>query len=917
MENLSCVVFTKGDLRMEKRTLEEDLDPHDVLLEMQKVGICGSDVHYWTAGRIANFVVEAPMVLGHEASGRVVKVGSRVSHLKPGDRVAIEPGVPCRRCSYCVGGRYNLCPDIQFCATPPVDGNLCQYYKHAADFCFKLPDHVSDEEGALLEPLSVGVHACRRAGVTLGARVLICGAGPIGLVNLLVAKAMGAAFVCLTDLDENRLQVALSMGADAGITIAKEQTADEALAMIKEAFKGDSPTHTIECTGAESSIRLGMLATKSGGVMVLVGVGPSSYLNVPVFDAAVREVDIRGIFRYANCYPTALEFVASGKCDVKKLITHRFELEDSLKAFEAAKTGADGAIKVMINCARPTEVRKCCRIVKCFCVITNVPRLFCVTDLLSLSEMFNVDVERLAPVRDDDLEVNVPLPDELVYLSFGKSEQQSLVPDWRKLAAFPDPTGPPLVKRRVVLKNGEPNRTIRRSAEARKNFMSDYYNSVLALSWRNILFGISVITALTYVFFASTWLLISAARSSSLGDSLDGFNPCVDGLISFLTALEFAVETITTIGYGSRALRDINSSCMFAFLTWCFAAITGSVVINFAASVVATKLSTPMQRARTLVFSRNALISVRDGRLCFMCRVGDTANSRIIEASARALIIQKSVPQNKSEAPIGDDAVRIRDIDVQIDASDGSLFYIWPMTLIHWIDSTSPFYFLTRDNLKTSRFEIVICIECCVESTSSSITATTSYLPEEIVWGRRLCAFLASLVRSFGKLVKGSVPQNKSEAPIGDDAVRIRDIDVQIDASDGSLFYIWPMTLIHWIDSTSPFYFLTQDNLKTSRFEIVICIECCVESTSSSITATTSYLPEEIVWGRSFAPMVSFNKGSGHYVSDFALFDETVAVSGSFGSKNAVDPNRRKHRRTGSRRLLQQHEDVPMIHANS
>lgn len=157
---------------------------------MDSVGICGSDVHYLAHGRIGDFVLTKPMIIGHEAAGVVAKLGKKVTTLKVGDRVAIEPGVPYRYCDHCKQGRYNLCADMVFCATPPYDGNLTRYYKHAADFCFKLPDHVSMEEGALLEPLSVGVHACRRAGVGLGSKVLILGAGPIGLVTLLVRKSI-------------------------------------------------------------------------------------------------------------------------------------------------------------------------------------------------------------------------------------------------------------------------------------------------------------------------------------------------------------------------------------------------------------------------------------------------------------------------------------------------------------------------------------------------------------------------------------------------------------------------------------------------------------------------------------------------------------------------------------------------------
>ncbi|XP_035826645.1 sorbitol dehydrogenase isoform X2 [Aplysia californica] len=321
--------------------------PGQVQLSMQEVGICGSDVHYWTHGRIGDFIVKAPMVLGHEASGIVSELGQGVTSLKVGDRVAIEPGVPCRMCNYCKTGRYNLCLDMKFCATPPYHGNLARYYVHDADFCFKLPDHVSLEEGALLEPLSVGVHATNRAGVGLGSTVLICGAGPIGLVNILTAKAKGASVVCVTDIDESRLQKAKELGADYTVKVTSRD-AQQTAQLVEEAM-GEKPDITIECSGAPSSLQTAIYATKSGGVVVLVGLG-QEHVEMPVVNAGVREVDIRGIFRYVNCYPTALAMVASGKVNVKPLITHKFKLEESIKAFEAAKRGE--GIKIMITCTR-------------------------------------------------------------------------------------------------------------------------------------------------------------------------------------------------------------------------------------------------------------------------------------------------------------------------------------------------------------------------------------------------------------------------------------------------------------------------------------------------------------------------------------------------------------------------------------
>ncbi|XP_043465405.1 sorbitol dehydrogenase-like [Leptopilina heterotoma] len=345
--NLTAILYGINDIRLEQTPIEEP-NEGEVLLEMSCVGICGSDVHYLVAGRIGDFIVKEPMIIGHEASGTVVKLGKNVTNLKVGDRVAIEPGVSCRMCSFCKEGRYNLCPDMIFCATPPVHGNLRKYYKHAADFCFKLPDHMSMEEGALLEPLSCGVHACKRANVGIGSKVLILGAGPIGLVTLLVAKAMGASKIVITDLVQERLDMAKRLGADATMLIRKDATEKDNIKKVYELFD-DQPDKTIDASGAQSSIRLAILATKSGGVAVLVGMGAPE-VQIPLIDALVREVDIRGIFRYANDYKDALDLVASGKINVKPLITHNFKIEETKKAFEAAMTPECKAIKVMIHC---------------------------------------------------------------------------------------------------------------------------------------------------------------------------------------------------------------------------------------------------------------------------------------------------------------------------------------------------------------------------------------------------------------------------------------------------------------------------------------------------------------------------------------------------------------------------------------
>jgi len=345
-DNLTAVLYGIDDIRLEQRPIPEIL-PHQVLLRMEVVGICGSDVHYLRRGRIGEFIVEKPMVIGHEASGTVVKCGCKVGNLKPGDRVAIEPGEGCRICDFCKEGKYNLCPEMKFCATPPVDGNLTRFYPHAADFCYKLPDHVSNEEGALLEPLSVGVHACKRANLQFGETCVIFGAGTIGLVTLLTCKAFGAKQVLITDVVEHRLALAKKLGADHTLQVNPNDSDDCMTKKITDLLGGQA-NKSFDACGAGNSIRVAIKVTKAGGCVLIIGMGESE-VTLPLTNALVREVDIRGIFRYCNDYPTALELVASGKVNVKPLVTHHFTMEETEKAFEAAQDPKEKPIKVLIH----------------------------------------------------------------------------------------------------------------------------------------------------------------------------------------------------------------------------------------------------------------------------------------------------------------------------------------------------------------------------------------------------------------------------------------------------------------------------------------------------------------------------------------------------------------------------------------
>ncbi|XP_060067937.1 sorbitol dehydrogenase-like [Ylistrum balloti] len=345
-DNLAAVLHGKLDIRLEKIAVPE-LEKNEVLLSMGSVGICGSDLKYWTEGKCGIFTLGQPMVMGHEGSGTVVKVGQGVRTLNIGDRVAIEPGVPCRKCALCKNGRYNLCKSIFFCATPPDDGNLCMYYKHPADFCFRLPGNISLDEGALLEPLAVAIYSCRRGNVRLGTKVLVCGSGPVGILTMLVAKQIGASKVLITDIDDNRLQVARQMGAD--LTLKVTSNDPMCLADQVEVIMEGQPEVSIECSGADISYATAIHATYPGGCVVTV----ARYKNsggIPLNIAATKEIDIKGIFRYANCYPAALDFVNNSGVDLKPLITHHFDLQDTIDAFEAARSRDARAVKVMIHC---------------------------------------------------------------------------------------------------------------------------------------------------------------------------------------------------------------------------------------------------------------------------------------------------------------------------------------------------------------------------------------------------------------------------------------------------------------------------------------------------------------------------------------------------------------------------------------
>ncbi|WP_371053629.1 NAD(P)-dependent alcohol dehydrogenase [Rhodococcus gordoniae] len=342
----AAVLLEPGRIEMQERPLPAP-EPGDVLVRVTTVGVCGSDAHYYREGRIGEFVVTAPIVLGHEASGVVVAVGDGVPVGRIGERVSIEPQRPDPLTEETRRGDYNLCPHMRFYATPPVDGALCEYVTIGAAFAHRVPDTVSDDAAALCEPLSVGIAAVRKARLTAGSRVLVTGAGPVGIVVAQVARAFGAVEVVVTDLDERRRETALSFGASAAL----DPRVDDPSALRVDAY--------IDASGAPAAVDSGIRAIRPGGTVVLVGSGAET-MTLPVQLVQNHELILTGVFRYANTWPTALALVESGRVDLDSMVTARFPLDKAAHALDSDRI--PGNIKAVVDVTDPagrTEDHAC------------------------------------------------------------------------------------------------------------------------------------------------------------------------------------------------------------------------------------------------------------------------------------------------------------------------------------------------------------------------------------------------------------------------------------------------------------------------------------------------------------------------------------------------------------------------------
>ncbi|GMM35353.1 L-iditol 2-dehydrogenase [Saccharomycopsis crataegensis] len=346
--NPSVVLRKKHDIVYEDRPVPKLQDPHFVRIAIKKTGICGSDVHYVQHGETGPFVVKSPMVLGHESSGVIVEVGSAVTNVKVGDRVAVEPGYPSRYSKETMRGLYNLCPHMAFAATPPYDGTLARYFTVPEDFVYPLPDTVSFEDGALCEPLAVAVHANKLGNTTFGSSVYVFGAGPIGLLITATAKAYGATDILVIDLFDDKLEMAKKLGATAVYNSSNDKGVAPAEIVKKLHQTYFVPQVVLEATGAPPCIQVGVAATGNAGTYVQVGMSGNEVNGFPIGAIGVTEAVVKGSFRYNfGDYEDAVKLLANGKVDGSLLITHRFTFKEAIKAYDFAATGK--AIKIMID----------------------------------------------------------------------------------------------------------------------------------------------------------------------------------------------------------------------------------------------------------------------------------------------------------------------------------------------------------------------------------------------------------------------------------------------------------------------------------------------------------------------------------------------------------------------------------------
>ena len=317
----------------------------EVLVRLEYVGICGSDARYLEHGRIGANIVQGDFILGHECAGVVVEAGKGVTTLKPGDRVALEPGLPCGHCKFCLSGKYNLCPELVFFATPPYHGAFMDYIAYPASMAFKLPEGMTSRQGALVEPLCVGIHAARQGQVTLGDSAAILGSGCIGLCTLMAAKSLGATDVTVADMLDKRLNYALKLGAtrvcNAGRTELRE--------FIDTHTAGEGCDVVFETAGSVKTIETTPYIVRRGGRIVLVGSPPQDIFPYDFAQLMGKEAQIQTVYRYRNIFPVAIQAIASGAIPIEEIVTHEYALDDIQQAFDFVREHKGEVVKAVVK----------------------------------------------------------------------------------------------------------------------------------------------------------------------------------------------------------------------------------------------------------------------------------------------------------------------------------------------------------------------------------------------------------------------------------------------------------------------------------------------------------------------------------------------------------------------------------------
>jgi len=344
MENKGAYLVGKQQYDIMDAPMPAIVNDTDVLIRIEYVGICGADIDMWEKGRYGIFDVEYPQIIGHEASGVVVEIGKAVTNLKPGDKVALEPGVPCGTCDRCIEGDYNLCGGVIFKGAPPVTGCNQFYVTHPAQWCFVLPGDLSTRDGALLEPLAVGMHAANQGGVGMGDTVVICGGGTIGLCTLNACKSKGATKIIIIEQSPARIKAAEKMGA-----VVVDFSKCDAVEKVMELTGGCGADIVIEASGNAKAFLQTIDLLRGGGTIVCIGLGPNPVIDFNYQAAIYKEATIKTVARYRHVYPRCISGLEAGLLSTEGIITHEYGYEDIQEAYVFAVNNKDIAIKTIIK----------------------------------------------------------------------------------------------------------------------------------------------------------------------------------------------------------------------------------------------------------------------------------------------------------------------------------------------------------------------------------------------------------------------------------------------------------------------------------------------------------------------------------------------------------------------------------------